>query len=108
MIINVPDRWVEPKAIVRNFGVASVTTRDDGAGGCNIEYEGSHSLTEILAAADEYDATEITVAEINRLEAAITLRRQREAGADDAGGSQSGRDWMKAQEAKMATERAKL
>lgn len=47
-------------------------------------------------------------AEINRLEATITQRRQREAGADDAGGSQSGRDWMKAQEAKIATERGKL
>lgn len=46
--------------------------------------------------------------EINRIEATITLRRQREAGADDAGGSQSGRDWMKAQEAKIATERGKL
>ena len=46
--------------------------------------------------------------EISRLEATITQRRQREAGADDAGGSQSGRDWMKAQEAKIATERGKL
>jgi len=42
------------------------------------------------------------------LEAAVTQRRQREAGADDAGGSQAGRDWMKAQEAKIATERGKL
>ena len=66
------------------------------------------SCSIFLAAADEYDATETTVAEINRLEAAITLRRLREAGADDAGGSQTGRDWMKAQEAKIATERGKL
>ena len=42
------------------------------------------------------------------LEAEITQRRQRESGSDDAGGSQSGRDWMKAQEAKIATERGKL
>tara|TARA_R100001594_G_C3932052_1_gene238409 strand:+ start:390 stop:650 length:261 start_codon:yes stop_codon:yes gene_type:complete len=45
---------------------------------------------------------------IRTLEAEITQRRQREAGSDDAGGSQSGRDWMKAQEAKIATERGKL
>ena len=107
MIINVPKRWVEPMAITRKYSIEA-TTRDDGAWGCNIEFEGSYTLTQILAAADEYDATETTVAEINRLEAAITLRRLREAGADDAGGSQTGRDWMKAQEAKIATERGKL
>ena len=45
---------------------------------------------------------------IKDFEAEITLRRIREAGADDAGGSQSGRDWMKAQEAKIVTERGKL
>jgi hypothetical protein len=45
---------------------------------------------------------------ILELETEITQRRQREAGPDDAGGSQSGRDWMKAQEAKIATERGKL
>lgn len=45
---------------------------------------------------------------ISNFEAEITQRRQREAGADDAGGSQAGRDWMKAQEAKIATERGKL
>jgi len=67
------------------------------------------------AAADAVEAADLAAKpsrdaqdEINRLEAEITLRRQREAGADDAGGSQSGRDWMKAQEAKIATERGKL
>ena len=45
---------------------------------------------------------------IRTLEAEISPRRMREAGADDAGGSQSGRDWMKAQEAKIVTERGKL
>ena len=54
-------------------------------------------------------ASERTVKKtILNLEAEITQRRLREAGADDAGGSQSGRDWMKAQEAKIATERGKL
>ena len=49
-----------------------------------------------------------TKAAILSLEAEITQRRQREAGADDAGGSQAGRDWMAAQQAKLATERSKL
>lgn len=52
--------------------------------------------------------SETALAQIGVLEAAVTQRRQREAAADDAGGSQAGRDWMKAQEAKIATERGKL
>ena len=52
--------------------------------------------------------SEAALAQIGVLEAEVTQRRQREAGADDAGGSQAGRDWMKAQEAKIATERDKL
>ena len=53
-------------------------------------------------------ATRAAMSAILALEAEITQRRQREAGADDAGGSQAGRDWMKVQEAKIATERSKL
>ena len=53
-------------------------------------------------------ATRAAKSAILAFEAEITQRRQREAAADDAGGSQSGRDWMKAQEAKIATERGKL
>ena len=53
-------------------------------------------------------ATRAAMSAILSLESEITQRRQREAGADDAGGSQSGRDWMKAQEAKIAAERGKL
>jgi len=99
MIINIPNRWVEPMAITRKYGVEA-TTRDNGAGGCNIEYEGSHSLDEILAAADEYDAREVIVTEIARLEAEISQRRIRDAFADPT--------WMNAQEAKIKTQRDKL
>jgi hypothetical protein len=53
-------------------------------------------------------ATRAAMSAILTLEAEITQRRQREAGADDAGGTQAGRDWMKAQEAKIITERDKL
>ena len=53
-------------------------------------------------------ATRAAMSAILALEAEITQRRQREAGSDDAGGSQAGRDWMKAQEAKIVTERGKL
>ena len=102
MIINVPNRWVEPMAITRKYGVEA-TTRGDGAGGCNIEYEGSHSLTEILAAADEYDAREVIVAEIHRLEALETPRRLAEAVLSD-----EGKAWLTANRDKVATERGKL
>lgn len=60
------------------------------------------------SASDAVAARQVIMKNIATLEAEITQRRQREAGADDAGGSQSGRDWMKAQEAKIATERGKL
>ena len=53
-------------------------------------------------------ATRAAMSAILALEAEITQRRQREASSDDAGGSQAGRDWMKAQEAKIVTERGKL
>lgn len=52
--------------------------------------------------------SEAALAQIDVFEAQVTQRRIRDAGADDAGGSQAGRDWMKAQEAKIATERGKL
>ena len=99
MIINIPNRWVEPTAITRKYGLEA-TTRGDGAGGCNIEYEGSHTLAEILAAADEYDAREVIVAEIARLESEVTQRRIRDSFADPS--------WMNAQEAKIKTQRDKL
>jgi hypothetical protein len=62
----------------------------------------------IASKASELAATNAILEKIIALETEITQRRQREAGSDDAGGSQSGRDWMKAQEAKIATERGKL
>ncbi len=62
----------------------------------------------IASKASDLAATNAILDKIIALEAEITQRRQREAGSDDAGGSQSGRDWMKAQEAKIATERGKL
>ncbi len=101
MIINVPKRWVEPMAITRKYGIGA-TTKGDGAGGCNIEFEGSYTLTQILAAADAYDATEVIVAEIERLENEITPRRTREAilGTDS--------NWLSNQEALIAAERSKL
>ena len=66
------------------------------------------TLTFDKSASDAAASRRTILSDINALEVAITLRRQREAGADDAGGSQAGRDWMKAQEAKIATERGKL
>tara|TARA_X000001036_G_scaffold374805_1_gene363347 strand:- start:1381 stop:1683 length:303 start_codon:yes stop_codon:yes gene_type:complete len=56
----------------------------------------------------EYEAHRTVMSEIERLESQVTQRRQREAGPDDAGGTQTGRDWMSAQNALIATERAKL
>ena len=60
------------------------------------------------SASDASAARQVIIKSIATLEAEVTQRRVREAGADDAGGSQAGRDWMKAQEAKIATERGKL
>ena len=60
------------------------------------------------SASDASSARQVILKSIATFEAEITQRRQREAGADDAGGSQAGRDWMKSQEAKIATERGKL
>lgn len=60
------------------------------------------------SASDAAASRRAVISAILALEAEITQRRQREAGADDAGGSQAGRDWMKAQEAKIAVERAKF
>ena len=48
----------------------------------------------------EYDAWKTIICEINRLEAQVTNRRLREAHADPT--------WLNAQEALIATERAKL
>ena len=45
---------------------------------------------------------------IRKLEGGITPRRVRDSGSADAGGNQAGRDWMKAKEAAIATERDKL
>jgi hypothetical protein len=45
---------------------------------------------------------------IRKLEGGITSRRVRDSGSDDAGGTQAGRDWMKAKEEAIAAERAKL
>lgn len=102
MIINVPKRWVEPMAITRKYGIEA-TTRGDGAGGCNIEYEGSHTLTQVLTAADEYDAREVIVSEIHRLEALETPRRLAESVLSD-----EGKAWLTANRDKIATERSKL
>ena len=66
------------------------------------------TLTFDKSASDAAASRKAILSDILALEAEITQRRQRESGADDAGGSQSGRDWMKAQEAKIATERGKL
>ena len=60
------------------------------------------------SASDAVAARQVIMKSIATLEAEVSQRRVREAGADDAGGSQSGRDWIKAQEAKIATERGKL
>ena len=70
--------------------------------------ESAKTVTFDTSAANTTQAKAETLAKIYSLETEITQRRQREAGSDDAGGSQSGRDWMKAQEAKIATERGKL
>jgi hypothetical protein len=66
------------------------------------------TLTFDKSASDTAASQRTVMSDILALEAEVTQRRQREAGADDAGGSQAGRDWMKAQEAKIATERGKL
>ena len=60
------------------------------------------------SASDTAASRRTILSDILALEAEVTQRRVREAGADDAGGSQAGRDWMKAQEVKIATERGKL
>ena len=70
--------------------------------------ESAKTVTFDKSASDAAASRKTVISAIYALEAEITQRRQREAGADDAGGSQSGRDWMKAQEAKIATERGKL
>lgn len=83
---------------------------NDGTGTKVIEFTDAEKEA-IDAAEKEWAdgaATRAAMSAILALEAEVTQRRQREAGADDAGGSQSGRDWMKAQEAKIATERGKL
>ena len=56
----------------------------------------------------EYRANKAVMTEIERLESQVTQRRIRDAGPDDAGGTQAGRDWMSAQNALIATERSKL
>ena len=56
----------------------------------------------------ELVARQVILDKIVDLEASITQRRVRDSGSDDAGGNQAGRDWMKAKEAAIATERAKL
>ena len=66
------------------------------------------TLTFDKSASDAAASRRTVLSDILALESQVTQRRQREAGADDAGGSQAGRDWMKAQEAKIATERSKL
>jgi len=83
---------------------------NDGTGTKIIEYTEEEKTAKAAAEKEWADgaATRAAKKAILDLEAEITQRRIREAGADDAGGSQSGRDWMKAQEAKIATERAKL
>lgn len=83
---------------------------NDGTGTKIIEYTEEEKAAKAVAEKEwaAGAATRAAMSAIFVLEAEITQRRQREAGADDAGGSQSGRDWMKAQEAKIATERSKL
>ena len=83
---------------------------NDGTGTKIIEYTEEEKTAKAVAEQEWADgaATRAAMSAIFVLESEITQRRQREAGADDAGGSQSGRDWMKAQEAKIATERGKL
>jgi hypothetical protein len=53
-------------------------------------------------------ARQVIIDKIEELEAEVTQRRLRDSGSDDAGGNQAGRDWMKAKEEAIASERAKL
>ena len=83
---------------------------NDGTGTKIIEFTAAEKA-EIAAAEEEWAAgaaTRAAKSAILAFEAEITQRRQREAAADDAGGTQAGRDWMSAQNALIATERAKL
>lgn len=85
-----------------------VAAKPDGT----IEYWTANADEKTLAfdksASDAAASRRTVLSNILALEAEVTQRRQREASADDAGGTQTGRDWMSAQNALIATERAKL